>query len=53
MIMKKNYLQPKINIIEISEMDIVTTSNPFVEEGGEVFETDAPVRRNAIWDDYE
>lgn len=49
--MKNNYINPRVTIIEISDIvDIVTASTEVDIVGGE---QSGARQRNPIWDDYE
>lgn len=54
--MKKEYIEPLIQLVYVDSNDMICTSGgpdyAGNEEGGES-EAFAHVRRNAIWDDYE
>lgn len=52
--MRKKYNEPKLHIVYMDCDDIVCTSDPEnLGFGGPEEPVGAPVRRNAIWDDYE
>ena len=56
--MKKQYIQPMINVMEVDITEVVCTS-PYQQgtsgpNSGDGWEFDAPgSRRNSGWDDYE
>lgn len=52
--MKKDYSNPRLQLVYIDNNDLVCTSGP--ETMGPITENEdscARERRNAIWDDYE
>lgn len=52
--MKQNYTEPNINIRRVHNADIITSSETLVfGDPIQTGDTDAPIRRNSDWDNFE